>query len=117
MKVKHPIQPLELDDHGVLRFKDNPIVRYLLEKGPIDMNHIAMQGFSREDQCQFAQLIGYSHSGSSDLSYVDDETWYSAQKVHEDGLTEDKARIESLTEELDRLKKVIRECAEALGEY
>ena len=74
-KLQHPIQPLGLDEGGVLRFKENAIVRYLLDNGPHDMNHLAVQKFSQEDREQFAQLIGYSRSGWSDLSYVRDETW------------------------------------------
>lgn len=63
-------QPLVLDEGGVVRFKENPIVRYLLDNGGIDMNQLALLGFTNEDQAQFAQLIGYSVSGWGDLSYV-----------------------------------------------
>lgn len=68
--ARHPRQPVELDDQGVPRFKSNKIVRYLLEQGPFDMNHLALQKFSQEDKEQFAQLIGYSVSGFGDLSYA-----------------------------------------------
>lgn len=73
--MNHPIQPLEKDDHGVLRLKSNKIVRYLLDNGGIDMNHLAVQNFSDEDRQQFAQLIGYSLSGYGDLSYVSDDAY------------------------------------------
>jgi hypothetical protein len=72
---KHPVQPLEKDKHGTIRFKSNPIVRLLLDDGKYDMNRLAMLPFSDEDREQFAQLIGYSLSGFSDLSYVSDETY------------------------------------------
>ena len=75
IKIKHPVQPLVEDEYGVIRFKENKIVQYLLDKGPIDMNHLALEGFSQEDEEQFAQLIGYSLSGFGDLSYVSDETY------------------------------------------
>ena len=65
-----PLQPLIHDKHGVLRFKENKIVRYLLDNGGIDMNKLAMQGFDDSDSEQFAQLIGYSLSGFAELSYV-----------------------------------------------
>ena len=68
--MKHPRQPTALDEHGTLRFKSNAIVRYLLDNGPFDMNHLAVQDFSDEDRCQFAQLIGYSECGYEDLSYA-----------------------------------------------
>ena len=67
---KHPIQPIEVDAHGVSRFKENKIVRFLLEAGPFDLNQLAYMNFSREDREQFAQLIGYSVSGFGDLSYA-----------------------------------------------
>lgn len=72
MKPKHPIQPVILVN-GVQRFKPNEIVRYLLDNGGIDMNQLALQKFSKDDQQHFAQLIGYSISGYADLSYVSDE--------------------------------------------
>ena len=77
--MQHPIQPLLKDDNGVLRFKQNAIVKYLLDAGPFDMNKLLMLPFSQEDQEQFAQLIGYSLSGFGDLSYVSDETYNLAE--------------------------------------
>ncbi len=67
-----PDQPLALDEHGTLRFQQNAIVRYLLDVGPMDMNKLAFTPFSNDDRAQFAQLIGYSLSGYSELSYVSD---------------------------------------------
>lgn len=70
MKDKHPMQPICLDKYGVARFKVNPIVRYLLDAGPYDMNFIAaLPNTSADDHSQFAQLIGYSVDGYADLSY------------------------------------------------
>lgn len=80
MKAKHPIQPLEYDKHGTLRFKENAIVTYLLNTGGSDMNKLAMMPFSNEDREQFAQLIGYSLGGFGELSYVSDETFNKAAK-------------------------------------
>lgn len=65
----HPMQPVVLVD-GVARFKQNAIVRALLDIGPLDMNKLACLPFSDEDREQFAQLIGYSVSGAGDLSYM-----------------------------------------------
>ncbi len=73
---EHPTQPLIVDEHGVLRFKANAIVQYLLDAGPFDMNHLAkIRFFTDEDRVQFAQLIGYSRSGFGELSYVSDEAY------------------------------------------
>jgi len=73
--VKHPIQPVIVDDEGTYRFKPNAIVRFLLDAGPYDLNDLARMPFSQNDREQFAQLIGYSVSGFSELSYVSDEAW------------------------------------------
>lgn len=81
-KVRHPIQPLELAG-AVIRFKENKIVTYLLDNGPNDMNKLARLDFSREDREQFAQLIGYSHSGASDLGYFSEETLALAEAVYQ----------------------------------
>lgn len=84
---KHSMQPVVLVK-DVVRFQVNPIVQYLLEHGGIDMNKLSelrnSQGFTDEDYSHFAQLIGYSLSGWSDLSYVTEEEWRQAyQKNYE----------------------------------
>lgn len=106
---RHPIQPLEMTESGVLRFKANKIVQYLLDHGGIDMNKLAMLDFPREDREQFAQLIGYSHSGAGDLQYFSDETWSAAQQMHETGKTELQARLDDAEDQLRRLREVLRE--------
>lgn len=79
--MSQPMQPIEWDGHGVIRFKRNEIVTYLLDNGGIDMNYLAMQDFSDEDRMQFAQLIGYSVSGFGDLSYASDEVVTEADAI------------------------------------
>lgn len=69
-KIKHPLQPI-INQNGVARFKANPIVRFLLDAGPYDMNKLALMPFDKNDRWQFAQLIGYSVSGIGDLGYHD----------------------------------------------
>lgn len=70
---KHPMQPIAKDDDGIVRFKPNKIVLFLLDwartRG-MDLNTLAMIPFDDDDRQQFAQLIGYSVSGFGDLSYV-----------------------------------------------
>lgn len=107
--MKHPIQPIEKDDAGVFRFKENKIVLYLLVHGGINMNDLAVQNFPDEDSVQFAQLIGYSLSGYSELSYVSDDDYGAAAKMAEEGMTEDKARITHLEEELKALRESLRQ--------
>lgn len=66
-----PMQPITIAADGVVRFRENAIVRFLLDRGPFNMNHIAMlPGIPQEDRAQFAQLIGYSVSGYGDLDYA-----------------------------------------------
>jgi len=77
--MKHPIQPLVKDEHGVLRFKENKIVSYLLDNGGIDLNMLAVLQFDQNDYEQFAQLIGYSLDGFGTLSYVTDEVYDAAE--------------------------------------
>jgi hypothetical protein len=74
----HPMQPIAKDEYGVYRFKANPIVRYLLDWGGIDMNKLAALEFDDADREHFAQLIGYSVGGYGELSYVSDESYHRA---------------------------------------
>jgi hypothetical protein len=69
--MEHPTQTIVLAEDNVLRFQENPIVTYLLDKGGISMTNLACKGFSDVDRRQFAQLIGYSVTGYNTLSYVD----------------------------------------------
>jgi hypothetical protein len=75
MAVKNPMQPI-VNDGGVLRFKSNNIVRFLLDRGPNDLNTLGniRYLFSQDDWDQFMQLIGYSVSGYGDLSTVSRES-------------------------------------------
>jgi hypothetical protein len=76
VNLKHPMQPVGFDGesnlrsqpYGVVRFKANAIVQFLLEAGPFDLNKISMMNFSQEDYTQLMQLIGYSTCGYGDLS-------------------------------------------------
>jgi|SRR5581483_1916219 len=73
--MKHPMQPIIVDDHGIVRFQQNAIVRALLDqKGiiPLNLNDLAEMDFSQADWEQFYQLIGYSLSGFHELSLVSD---------------------------------------------
>ena len=103
--MKNPIQPLAKDERGVLRFKANAIVRHLLDTHQAcDMNRLACMDFTDDDRQQFAQLIGYSLSGYSELqSYVDDEAYATAAHMS-DGLDPRDARIAALEQKLAELR-------------
>jgi hypothetical protein len=64
------MQEIYKDKNKVYRFRENAIVRYLLDAGPFDMNKLAIMPFKKEEREQFAQLIGYSVDGFAELSYV-----------------------------------------------
>ena len=114
MMSDHPIQPI-YEDHGILRFKPNMIVRHLLDNGGIDMNDIArLSYFSDEDRAQFAQLIGYSLSGFGDLNYVSDTLYETAEKMQEKGLSDVEARNQVLTEKLKEARDITRQLAAKL---
>jgi hypothetical protein len=115
--TRQPIQPLEIDDNNVLRFRPNKLVQFLLDNnGKIDMNMLASIDFPREDREQFAQLIGYSHSGFADLGYVTDETYLAAAKMHEKGMSDTEARLIVLTDLVMKLRAELREpMAELFG--
>lgn len=106
---RHPIQPLVEDEHGVVRFKANAIVRYLLDCGPADMNTLASLPFSREDREQFAQLIGYSLCGFAELDYASEETCSAAGLMKDRGFDEKDARIASLESVVEKVRAGLRE--------
>lgn len=66
----HPTQPIEIDDDGTRRFRQNAIVRFLLDAGPYDMCQLSLMPFTIQDRRQFAQLIGYSVDGYEELGYA-----------------------------------------------
>ena len=103
MSKLHPTQPLELDNHGTLRFKENKIVSFLLNAGPFDLNQLALMSFTNEDREQLAQLIGYSLSGFGDLSYVSDETYERAGEEEVKG----KDNLEDAASQLGLTKKQV----------
>lgn len=107
---KHPMQPLILV-HDVVRFKENRAVRALYDlmqdKTGVDPWVCIQQspGVERDDLIRFAQLIGYSHSGSGDLSYMDDQTWEAALMTRNHGLSELEARNVYLEAKLRKIEK------------
>ena len=60
---------------GIARFRENPIVSYLLEIAPTDLNEIGMRFHDNPAAyAELAALIGYSVSGWGDLSQSDEES-------------------------------------------
>lgn len=118
--LKHPIQPLALDEQDVLRFKSNAIVNWLVDRDTKrntvpgtsnssgGMNAIAREDFSQNDLVQFAQLIGYSLSGFGTLSYVADADYDAAETAYRESNNEEvvalRARVASLESRLEEIK-------------
>lgn len=102
-----PIQPIKEDSEGIKRFVANSIVVKLLETSNLDMNQIATMGFSIEEQEQFAQLIGYSLSGYSELHYVSNESYGTAIQK-DSGKDELIARNEYLRTTIEETKRLLK---------
>ncbi len=64
-----PQQPI-VETNGVRHFKENRMIRYILNRSKEDMNTLYDAPFSIEERCQFAQLIGYTVDGYNELSYT-----------------------------------------------
>lgn len=78
---RHPMQEVVIAKDGIVRFRENAIVRFLLDNGPNNLNKIAMMDFSKDDREQLAQLIGYSISGYGDLPYISDKSYSEAAEL------------------------------------
>lgn len=111
MKIDNVVMPLQPLKEG--RFVSNRIVEKLLEVAPIGLNDIAIMDFTQQERVQFAQLIGYSLSGFSSLSYVDDETFGAAERVTI-GIDEKDGRLLELREQIESARDGIRVAATAL---
>lgn len=107
--MDHPLQPIVTDEHGSPRFKPNAIVQHLLDAGGIDLNKLARMPFEQNDREQFAQLIGYSLGGFSELSYVRDVTYETALKMSKAEKTEQQAKLEVLEAKLEKARSCLRE--------
>lgn len=70
---KHPTQPLVHDEFGTVRFRENAIVRFLLDSSKNDLNDLQKMPFSKEDHEQLRMLLGYSVSSFGELSCADPE--------------------------------------------
>lgn len=88
----HPMQQIRWDGKDVIRYRKNAIVAQLLRTHPaMDLNTIALGGFTQEDRVQLTQLIGYSVLGSGELSHMPVSVVYEADRLAEQ-LTEGKGR-------------------------
>jgi hypothetical protein len=112
------MQPLTTGASGVLRFKENAIVRDLLDFAAprgFGMNEMASRDYTQGDREQFAQLIGYSLSGYGELSYVSDQTYSTACNLAEGDVdSEQEGRLKYQDEMLAQLREQLRKPIAAL---
>ncbi len=109
---RFPIQPLETDKHGILRFRENKCVVALMKQvealGGSWSECLYADGVETADRVQFAQLHGYSLSGFGDLGHVPETDLQAAREMHEAGKSELQARHEVLERQLNTLKNLMR---------
>jgi hypothetical protein len=114
------MQKVFVDDHATQRFTPNQIVVAMLDAARrvgFDLNAIAHMPFSREDRQQFAQLLGYSLSGYSELPYVDDVAMEAVDAIVDDPkLSYDEAVAKSATDKLNSFRDNARVAIAALYE-
>jgi hypothetical protein len=97
---KLPMQPVEFDDSGVLRFRGNKVVEYLFETRAINLNTIPTRALPAEDVEQFWQMLGYSLSGYQDLSFIREETKRSLDVIRDDMLGVPPRAVEAFTRQV-----------------
>jgi hypothetical protein len=104
------MQPIYVDAMGTKRFSMNRIVRFLLDHGPYDINDLAAMPFSNADLRQFAQLIGYSVSGYSELSYGGCKEEVLSTKILDDNVS----HLEAENAELKRKLAAVTDSARVM---
>ena len=68
------MQPIAPDSHGVARFRENDVIRWLVDVKGVNLNEVSRvaqtEEFDRYDVAQFWQMLGYSVSGYGDISFI-----------------------------------------------
>lgn len=78
-----PMQPVEIDNNGVARFRENKLVSLAIDRLPNGMNTLRMWQATDEERTQVAQLVGYTIGGYAELDYVSDEAYLRAEQAAE----------------------------------
>ena len=98
--IPHPIQPLEREPNGDLRFKRNAIVRHLFDVGKLDLVELRRIDFREEDWEQLNQLLGFTLSRAP----VSEQVRRAAESMYNDGVSELEARYRTVCELLKRTR-------------
>ena len=112
-RPRMPIQPKVTDENGTELFAENRLVTCLLDKGGLDLNHLAKRvraGKATENEFfQLRQLIGYNVSG---LPYPDDVSYSEVESAHNNPeIEQNKARALFYA---DRIKDIRDKLAEGI---
>ena len=102
--MRHPVQPLIIDKHGVVRFKENRIVTHMwssmMSVGGVDFH----DHFLKTDNEQLSQLTGITFNMFKDLPFASPETIAIADTMYREKISEDKARIQWLEKRVKELE-------------
>lgn len=109
--MKHPMQFQETDKRGILRFVENPLVSWMVDQLPGQLNKLTIEyhsypdKYSQDDYDQIMQLIGYSVSG---IPYQD----RSKYEITDNNIKPEEAyenQYKELIEKLKPLKELLEE--------
>ena len=90
------------------KLDENNKYHFLYQQYNCGLNELAEMDFTTEEWCQFAQLIGYSLSGYSELNYVDNAKYNEAIAASKNQDPRD-SKIAYLEGELKALRKGLKE--------
>lgn len=112
----NPIQPLVIDEHGTLRYKQNVAVQRmydaLVAAGIDPFTIVRTEGLSQDDFGQFVQLLGHSHVGANGQWGITEEVYQTARRMYEKGDTELVSRNKYLEHRHQKMaKKLAPLCA------
>ena len=111
-----PLQPYQMDAHGVKRYRSNEIVRNLVDSGKASLNHLAAIDWNLADKRQFWQQLGYSESGFGDLSFSPEGMQAEVEYIYEEMLEglKETGNIKKVMEFRDRVEALAKEMAHAI---
>ena len=105
--MRHPIQPLIMDKHSIVRFMPNRLVNYMFDVTTDMHGYDFTSDYSASEQEQLAQLTGVSLKMFRNLPYVSPETIAVADAMYREKISEDMSRIRWLENRVKELENQI----------
>ena len=105
--MKHPVQPLIMDKHGIVRFMSNRLVNYMFDVTANIHGYDFASDYPVAEQEQLAQLTGVSLKLFRNLPFATPETIAVADVMYREKISEDKARIRWLEKRVKELENQI----------